>query len=285
MQNENVINRVTAMASDLAYKYKSPRSEIPYWKRSEKSTSQALVFIDENNENVVVAIPGTFLTHKADLALDARLGFGFNMSQEARFNRNKDLVAKLVSQYGKDHVTVTGHSLGGREALYIGKELDIPSVSYNLGTTPLDIVNNINKDIAKNPNAYKKATIFVNPFDLIATSSQLIPGATIKSTGVKNETEKMLYDIGLKAAVKKSLQPFSHLSAPGSGYLSGASGVAHIINKFLDLHSMEQFLPGKQNQTLKSSLLVTKQPSKSEYEIKSPVVRPVSVRKYEAVTQ
>jgi len=270
-KNVQAVKNVTALASSLAYE--NPNKQIiPFWTRNQKySTSQALVFIDSENSKVVVAFPGTSVSNRADLSIDARIAVGKQISNEKRFNRNKQLVQNIINEYGKDNVTVTGHSLGGREAIYIGKELDIPSVTYNLGTSPLDIVNNVYEDVKKNPDAYKKATIYVNPFDLISTSSQLIPGATIKSSGLKEEGSKLLYDMGMTALGGKALKPFSHLQIPGAGLINGLSAGLTYADKLLGYHQLNQYLPQQYKSsggsTLKSSLNVTTyaNPKKQDY--------------------
>lgn len=270
-KNVKAVKTVTALASSLAYE--NPNKQIiPFWQRSDlHSTSQALVFIDNQNDNVVVAFPGTSVSNRSDLSIDARIAVGKDLSKEKRFNRNKALVENLVNKYGKDKVTVTGHSLGGREALYIGKELDIPSVTYNLGTSPLDIINNVYKDTKNNPDAYKKATVYVNPFDLISTSAQLIPGATIKANGVKDEASKLMYDMGMTALGGKALKPFSHLQIPGAPLINAMSAGLTYADKLLGYHQMNQYIPKQFDSsggtTLKSSLgrTVYKNPSRQEF--------------------
>jgi len=110
------------------------------------STDSYKTFLDRRSGKVVISYRGTRPTNINDLVTDTAIFFGV----ERLTPRFQDALnhAKIVEKtVGKGKVEVTGHSLGGSEALYVTKNTGIPSVTFNPGKTfeQFDILNNYDK--------------------------------------------------------------------------------------------------------------------------------------------
>jgi hypothetical protein len=66
-------------------------------------------------------------------------------------------------------VSLTGHSLGGTQALHVNRSLDVPTDVYNPGLGLGDV-----RDSLKNKSIKNKATIHTTGYDPISMLSPLI---------------------------------------------------------------------------------------------------------------
>lgn len=86
---------------------------------------------------VTVAFRGTDFKNKQnrwrDLKEDANILFGKKDSK--RFRRAEEVTNKAIQKYGKDKVEVTGHSLGGSQALQVGRRTGVATSAFNPGTS------------------------------------------------------------------------------------------------------------------------------------------------------
>jgi len=104
---------------------------------------------------VVVAIRGTVPNLAKDIATDVALAAG-RIRFTPRYRRNLKAVEKLQKAYN-GHVLLTGHSLGGTLALFIGAELSLPAVAFNPG---------VGKNLL--PRSSRRATIYRTPGDFVS---------------------------------------------------------------------------------------------------------------------
>ena len=99
------------------------------------------VYRNPETGKAVVAFRGT---HEAkDLVADAHILAGtFNKS--GQYKAWDKTLKGVVGKYGHENVErLTGHSLGGKGALALGSEHQIPSESFNPGSSPLELQKGI----------------------------------------------------------------------------------------------------------------------------------------------
>lgn len=97
------------------------------------SSDNYVTFTDTRTGKGVVAYRGTSWSNSKDLATDAAIFFGAE-DYTKRF-RDAVKVAKEASSFygGNANVNVTGHSLGGSQAMEVTKQTGIESHSFNPG--------------------------------------------------------------------------------------------------------------------------------------------------------
>jgi len=78
----------------------------------------------------IVAYRGTELDNRSDLLADAAIFMGVER-MTPRFSRALGAAREAMDRYGDVHVT--GHSLGGTQAMHVTKELGVESHVYNPG--------------------------------------------------------------------------------------------------------------------------------------------------------
>ena len=129
-----------------------------------------------------VAFRGTDLKSKdtkwKDLGTDALILFGLQKFS-SRFKNAVAATKKVVSKYGKDNVNLTGHSLGGSQALYVGKELGLPVISFNPGLSVSDVGR-----YAEKPQAETK--IYTTGVDPISAVSNVLTGPDVEYVAPKS---------------------------------------------------------------------------------------------------
>ena len=116
----------------------------------------------EKDGKLVVAFRGTDLNNKSrrksDLKADANIGLTTEQHTE-RF-KSADSTTRIANNiYGKENVTLTGHSLGGSLGISASKKYKNKAVVFNPGHSPLDISTPLSKK-QKQVTAY---TTLVDP--------------------------------------------------------------------------------------------------------------------------
>jgi hypothetical protein len=103
---------------------------------NEYSNNNILTVKDKKSKNVICAVRGTNFKKVDDLIEDAIITVGSQNSE--RLREIEALVEKVVKKYGKNNITLTGHSLGAHLATTISDNLDVKAVVFNVGSSPLD---------------------------------------------------------------------------------------------------------------------------------------------------
>jgi hypothetical protein len=115
-------------------------SEASYTKKSipgfvidnELSGTDQVVY--RNGNKAVVAFTGTRPNDKENRFRDLTTDLGLWSGMKSHLNRFKntlDVTTRAINKYGKDNVYVTGHSLGGSEAVYANQKLGVQGSAYN----------------------------------------------------------------------------------------------------------------------------------------------------------
>ncbi len=102
---------------------------------AELSNRNRTLFVHKASGKATLAFRGTDPRNWQDLGTDALLATGL-VGQSARFQNSLDVARAAVKKYGRDKLHVTGHSLGGSQALYVNQMLDVSGSAFNPGSSP-----------------------------------------------------------------------------------------------------------------------------------------------------
>jgi hypothetical protein len=139
----------------------------------------------QKGKDVVISYRGTDLTNPSDILADAEILLGrdkIKVFLNDRFDEADSLYNKVKQEYPESEITLTGHSLGSAEAIYVGTKNNNRSVSFNEGTSPLDAL--FSRFGSKEIN--KKQTVYITGKDIISNLSILEP-YDIKFVSAKND--------------------------------------------------------------------------------------------------
>lgn len=190
--NNQALYSVLSKASYDYYKYglnKAQKelgsySQTKDFKIDPKLSNKNAVVASQGNE-VVISYRGTDLTNPSDLLADTEILLGrdkIKVFLNDRFDEANSLYNKVKAEYPESEITLTGHSLGSAEAIYVGTKNNNRSVSFNEGTSPLDALFSW----AGNPEADKKQTVYITGKDIVSNLSILEP-YNIKFVSAKND--------------------------------------------------------------------------------------------------
>lgn len=114
----------------------------------EFSDRNRTLYVDDKTGKAILAFRGTKLSGEgtggsrwADLGADALIAMGIQ-DASARFRGSRKVTKQVLTKYGKDNVVLTGHSMGGSQALYVHHRLyDKPEThAFNAGISPVDVM-------------------------------------------------------------------------------------------------------------------------------------------------
>jgi hypothetical protein len=144
------------------------------------------VLVNNKTKEVVTGIAGTRINDKKNRFRDIRSDLGI-AAGVSRFGKRNSEVKKVVleakAKYKDYDITISGHSLGGKTAQNISKSTGIQAVTFNAGSSPVDIVGNkISKLFGqdnKNSNVihYTTNSIANKTIDPISVSSAVLKDA------------------------------------------------------------------------------------------------------------
>ena len=92
----------------------------------------------------VLSLRGTDPTSINDLGADAFLAFG-GLKATRRYKKDDKFVKHFVDKYGKDNVSLVGHSLGGRLASDLASKHNVQAHTFNEGRGITDLFRSDNK--------------------------------------------------------------------------------------------------------------------------------------------
>lgn len=97
-----------------------------------------------------------------DVSTDIAMGLELE-HYNSRFKKAEEATQRGIQKYGKENVTVVGHSLGGSQALHVSQKYDVNAVAFN----PYVGKQHLGKK-------YNKATIVHNVSDPISIASPFV---------------------------------------------------------------------------------------------------------------
>jgi hypothetical protein len=116
-----------------------------------------------------------------DITTDLMMGINLqHFGLSSRFNKSSNTVERAISKYGKENVHVTGHSLGGSQAMFVSKKYDLDAEAYNPFVHPGYESANLNK--------YNKLRVVHNVTDPISTFT---PSVRSKKTTYRYNWKKL----------------------------------------------------------------------------------------------
>lgn len=144
--------RLAKMIGSLHYSQSLSNDEVAVWK--------------QENGQLLIAIRGTMFDSLQDLKTDALLLMG-KLRTTDRYERNRDHIKSIQTKFPISRMT--GHSLGGALAAWIGEELNIedvvvfnPAVGFDK-ISPTAVVYHADGDAASALALTSKATVFTIP--------------------------------------------------------------------------------------------------------------------------
>lgn len=96
----------------------------------ELSDHHSTIYHNPNTKHTVVAFRGT--ADKHDLKTDTLLFLGLG-GKSNRYKEANALTEMVISKYGRDKTSLTGHSLAGDIASNVSKNKDIDAYTFNKG--------------------------------------------------------------------------------------------------------------------------------------------------------
>jgi hypothetical protein len=137
MSFDEATMREYAQLADGAY----GRKGVDGWELdTDLSNSNRAVY--HKDGKAVVSFRGTDLSGSKnrwkDLGTDVLLALGLE-SMSTRFQNAKKTTDAALTKYGEGNVSLTGHSLGGSQALYVHQKTGLDTHAFNPGVSPLDV--------------------------------------------------------------------------------------------------------------------------------------------------
>ena len=109
---------------------------------NEYSSRDILTVLDNEHDKIIISFRGTDLArdpHRAftDLIADVNIAIGKN-ERVYRIQQGEILIRNILQTIPRSKLILTGHSLGGFVGVNLGEKFNLPSVLFNIGSSPLD---------------------------------------------------------------------------------------------------------------------------------------------------
>ena len=113
------------MLSQAAYdpvKYQKHYQDVGYELDQDLSQKSISVFYNKAKNRAVIAYKGTDPSHLSDLIADGQIVNGMDEYLSGRFRGAEKVYRQTTKKCGRENVQVTGHSLGGSQAVHVGRK-------------------------------------------------------------------------------------------------------------------------------------------------------------------
>lgn len=165
-----------ALLSKEAYNVGAQRSMGDWRVLKGLTDDNSTVYKNETTGEVVIAYRGTDPTRKGDLAADALIATGLQGTSQ-RFKEAEKKYKLVKTSFPNAKVTVTGHSLGGAQAMHVNRRFKVEAEVYNPGY--------IGGPIGRGTTIH---SVYGDPISLKAKwHAMLTPGVTAKTIGAKEK--------------------------------------------------------------------------------------------------
>jgi len=151
---------------DTAQKELNSYSQTKGYNIDPKLSNKNAVVLKKGND-VVISYRGTDLKNPSDLLADTEILLGrdkIKIFLNDRFDEANSLYNKVKEEYPTSDITLTGHSLGSAEAIYVGTKNNTKSVSFNEGTSPMDAL----LSHLSSAEADRKQIVYITAKDIIS---------------------------------------------------------------------------------------------------------------------
>lgn len=157
--------------------------EVEGWVRDQELSSRDRSVYSKDGK-AVIAYAGTRLYSKKDalrdVSVDAAIALGLG-HLTAQFRDGGKLADRAVEKYGKENVSLTGHSKGGSIGLYVHSKTGLDTHVFNPGVAPADVqrMGFMPADITRiwrRPQVGKNAHAYLVKGDLIGSLSPYVRG-------------------------------------------------------------------------------------------------------------
>lgn len=146
---------------------------------NELSDLNSAVIVNPDEKELVVSYRGTDPKNLYDLVSDIGIFTGRHRSSieglrdnfNDRFTKADKKYNEAIKKYPEYTPTLTGHSLGGSQALYVGRKNDISAKVFNAGASFNDIIAGLICKGTASCEANKQHTIYTTGKDLISISN------------------------------------------------------------------------------------------------------------------
>ena len=150
--------------------YDSKNRYVPgYSILSEFSGPDRTVFQNHKSKKVVISYRGTNPGNWRDVSTDLLMAGNL---YSHRFTKSDQVTKNIISKFGKHNVSLTGHSLGGSQALYFSNKYKVHSEAYNPYIHPSNWFG-----VGKG-SSYEHAVIHHNYTDPISTGALFVGAKT-----------------------------------------------------------------------------------------------------------
>ncbi len=126
-----------AVLSQAAYdpvKFKSSYQQLGYEIDPDLTQPSRTVFYNKSKNKAVIAYKGTDPKHISDLIADGQIFNGMDEYLSGRFRGAEKAYRNTAKKYGKENVQVTGHSLGGSQAVHVGRKYGVEGTAFEPGS-------------------------------------------------------------------------------------------------------------------------------------------------------
>lgn len=169
---------MTTSVSDYAKMSKGAYHERPvegYDIDTSLSTGDWTVYKNKTTNAATIAFRGTtdnplHSSFYRDAGADIAAFFGAQ-KLNSRYKRADRLTQQVIDKYGKENVTVTGHSLGGQLAAYVSNKYKVDASTFNALVTPKDVFDN-----RAGKTDWSHVTQYINKGDIVSESGRMIKG-------------------------------------------------------------------------------------------------------------
>lgn len=208
----------------------------------EFSNENTTVYKDNQTGKATVAFSGTrgVKDAKADLAIFAGME-----QKDPQFQQALQTTKNVISKYGKDNVSVTGHSLGGTKTSYVSSKLGVKGTTYNQGWFGGAITHATNVGDKWDASKVKD---YVVPGDLISKTTMITPGRNVTKIPQEEKLSKLKDMFKMKGMETMARTSIPEMVAP-IPYVGQAAALAYVgygtyeLGKRLyDLHKMDNFI-------------------------------------------
>ncbi len=116
----------------------------------EFSTDRSILLLGRGTSGriteVILCFRGTKVTNVQDLQTDIAIIRGREIQSDL-FKTTLLMSRAAIQKYGKRGLVLTGHSMAATAAMYVSRELSIPAEVFNPGSSGLDLINKVWKNV------------------------------------------------------------------------------------------------------------------------------------------